>query len=151
MPPIKGDENAIKQVFINIIKNAVQAVSESGEINIYSKWVSDIVGICGNLCNSNLPLVPNLYSEKDNLKLIDIKNTSNKYYLRFEVADKPGILGAITSILGKYGISIESMIQKRKENSSVPIVLMTHEANESELLKALKTISIFLHLLFKIN
>lgn len=41
LPPIKGDENAIKQVFINIIKNAVQAVSESGEINIYSKWVSD--------------------------------------------------------------------------------------------------------------
>lgn len=112
----------------------------AGMMPTASAVVSDIVGICGNLCSSNLPLVPNLYSEKDNLKLIDIKDTSNKYYLRFEVADKPGILGAITSILGKYGISIESMIQKRKAGSSVPIVLMTHEAKESELLKALKTI-----------
>lgn len=41
LPPIHGDENSIKQVFINIIKNAVQAVDADGEINIISRWVSD--------------------------------------------------------------------------------------------------------------
>ncbi len=41
LPPIRGDENSIKQVFINIIKNAVQAVDKDGEIIIHSKWVSD--------------------------------------------------------------------------------------------------------------
>lgn len=41
LPPIHGDENSLKQVFINIIKNAVQAVGDDGEINIISRWVSD--------------------------------------------------------------------------------------------------------------
>lgn len=41
LPPIRGDENSVKQVFINIIKNAVQAVEADGEINIVSRWVSD--------------------------------------------------------------------------------------------------------------
>jgi len=39
----------------------------AGMMPTASAVVSDIVGICGNLCNSNLPLVPNLYSEKDNI------------------------------------------------------------------------------------
>jgi len=56
------------------------------------------------------------------------------------VADKPGVLGSITSILGKHNISIASMIQKGKKGRSVPIVLMTHEAKENDLLKAIKII-----------
>jgi len=112
----------------------------AGMMPTASAVVSDIVEICGNHCTSNSPLVPNLYSEKDNLKLIDLKDTSNKYYLRFEVVDKPGVLGSITSILGKHNISIASMIQRGNKGRSVPIVLMTHEAKESDLLKAIKII-----------
>ncbi len=112
----------------------------AGMMPTASAVVSDIIEICGNHCDSNSPLVPNLYSDKDELRLVDLKDTSNKYYLRFEVVDKPGVLGSITSILGKHNISIASMIQKGKKGRSVPIVLMTHEAGESDLLKALKSI-----------
>ena len=41
LPPLRGDENSIKQVFINIIKNAVQAVEDNGEIVVNSRWVND--------------------------------------------------------------------------------------------------------------
>ena len=41
LPLIMGDENSIKQVFINIVKNAVQAVQANGEIKIVSRWVND--------------------------------------------------------------------------------------------------------------
>ena len=112
----------------------------AGMMPTASAVVSDVVEICGNLCSSNSPLVPSLYSDKDNLKLVDVKDTSNMYYLRFDVIDKPGVLGSITSILGKHNISIASMIQKGKKGRSVPIVLMTHEAKESNLLKAIKII-----------
>ena len=105
-----------------------------------SAVVSDLIEISNNHYNSNNQLVPRLYSQNEDIKLIDMKETTNKYYLRFEVTDKPGILGSITSVLGKFNISIESMIQKRKESKTVPIVLMTHEAKEKDLLKALRTI-----------
>ncbi len=143
----KGTQLAdVKEAFnaIYIVGDAVGPTmlygQGAGMMPTASAVVSDIVGICGNHCTSNSPLVPNLYSEKDNLKLIDLKDTSNKYYLRFEVADKPGVLGSITSILGKNNISIASMIQKGNKGRSVPIVLMTHEAKENDLLKAIKII-----------
>ncbi len=112
----------------------------AGMMPTASAVVSDIVEICGNHCNSDSPLVPNLYAEKEKLNLVDLKDTSNKYYLRFEVIDKPGVLGSITGILGKHNISIASMIQKGKKGRSVPIVLMTHEAVENNLLRAIKEI-----------
>ena len=143
----KGTQLAdVKEAFnaIYIVGDAVGPTmlygQGAGMMPTASAVVSDIVEICGNHCTSNSPLVPNLYSEKDNLKLIDLKDTSNKYYLRFEVADKPGVLGSITSILGKHNISIASMIQKGNKGRSVPIVLMTHEAKENNLLKAIKII-----------
>ncbi len=143
----KGTQLAdVKEAFnaIYIVGDAVGPTmlygQGAGMMPTASAVVSDIVEICGNHRTSNSPLVPNLYSEKDNLKLIDLKDTSNKYYLRFEVADKPGVLGSITSILGKHNISIASMIQKGNKGRSVPIVLMTHEAKENDLLKAIKII-----------
>ncbi len=67
-----------------------------------------------------------------------IGETTSKYYLRFSVLDKPGVLARIAGALGNHGISIESMIQSaRKAGETVPIVLMTHEAREMDVRKAL--------------
>ena len=112
----------------------------AGMLPTASAVVSDLIEISNNIQNSTQQLIPRFYSEGKNIRLIDISDTVNQYYLRFVVADKPGILGALTSVLGKYNISIESMIQKRKQNKTVPIVLMTHQAREKDLLKALKQI-----------
>jgi homoserine dehydrogenase len=72
------------------------------------------------------------------LPIKPIGETVSKYYLRFSVVDKPGILAKITGALGDNGISIESMIQTaRKEGETVPIVIMTHEAREMDVRKAL--------------
>ena len=41
IPPIKGDENTIKQVFVNIIKNAIQSIPGKGKVTISTRWVND--------------------------------------------------------------------------------------------------------------
>ena len=47
----------------------------------------------------------------------------------------------IAGVLGKYDISIASMIQpERKEGLSVPVVLVTHDALEANIMKALSEI-----------
>lgn len=64
-----------------------------------------------------------------------------QYYLRFMTADAPGVLAQISGILGKYDISIQSMIQpERHEEDAVPIVIMTHEAKEANINQALAEI-----------
>ena len=68
----------------------------------------------------------------------------SKYYIRFSVVDKPGVIARIAGELGKNGISIESMIQSaRSVQESVPIVIMTHEAREMDVRKALAEIDSF--------
>ena len=63
------------------------------------------------------------------------------FYMRFSALDRPGVLSRISGILGKNDISIASVIQKgRRVNGAVPIVMMTHEAKEKNVHRALKEI-----------
>ena len=55
--------------------------------------------------------------------------------------DKPGVLSTISGILGKYSISIESVIQKgRGHTEAVPLVILTHEAGEAAVQQAVAEI-----------
>jgi len=64
-----------------------------------------------------------------------------RFYIRFSAIDKPGVLAAVSGILAKYKISIASVTQKQKKTGHlVPIVMMTHEALERNMSKALKEI-----------
>jgi len=73
------------------------------------------------------------------VKKIDELNT--RYYLRFSAIDKPGVLAGISDILAKNKISIATVSQKeRKKGQAVPIVMLTHDANEGKMRKALKMI-----------
>ncbi len=82
-----------------------------------------------------------------NVKRLAIKpmhEITSKYYLRFSVVDRPGVLAKIAGMLGNHGISIESMIQKgRSRDESVAIVIMTHEAREGNVRTALAEIDGF--------
>ncbi len=127
----------------------------SGPILLYGKGagmmptasavMGDIVDIARNIANNcNIP-VPNRGFNNTSMKKIKIKDIldiENKFYIRMSVVDKPGVLAAISGILGKRKISIASVIQKgRDENGTgVPLVIVTHETKEKELLKALDEI-----------
>jgi len=66
-----------------------------------------------------------------------------KYYFRFMAIDRPGVLSQISGILGKYGISIASVVQigRQKRKGAVPIVMLTHEAKDAQVEKALSEIA----------
>jgi homoserine dehydrogenase len=67
----------------------------------------------------------------------------SRYYLHFQVHDRPGVLARIAGALGEAGVSIEQMVQEGGAGSSgvaVDIVLLTHHANERDLSRALDAI-----------
>ena len=41
IPPVPGDYNSLKQVFLNIVRNASAAVRGEGTITVSTKWVAD--------------------------------------------------------------------------------------------------------------
>jgi homoserine dehydrogenase len=68
-------------------------------------------------------------------------NIETRYYMRFLVTDKPGVLAKIAGVLGRHHISIASVHQKeRRAARVVPVVMMTHEAKESDVRQALQHI-----------
>ena len=66
----------------------------------------------------------------------------NRAYLRFTVADRPGVLAQITAAMRDAGVSIESMIQHGhpEETGEEPVLvaMVTHEGPESGVAKALE-------------
>lgn len=62
---------------------------------------------------------------------VEFAQSTGRYYMRLNVADQPGVLAEITSILGKSGVSIASVIQHDAGSAGVvPLVIMTHTATE---------------------
>lgn len=62
------------------------------------------------------------------------------YYIRLQVADRPGVLGKITTAFGNNGISLESVVQRGRGDMSVPLIFVTHEVERDKLDIALKEI-----------
>jgi homoserine dehydrogenase len=58
------------------------------------------------------------------------------------VVDRPGVIADVTAILRDMGVSLESMLQRgRSPGEAVPVVLVTHEAQERAMRAALRLIA----------
>jgi homoserine dehydrogenase len=117
----------------------------AGQMPTGSAVVSDLVELGRNLLvRANGHRVPSLSYQEfaiEKTPLKKIEEVVMPYYMRFSALDRPGVLSKISGILGKYDISIVSVIQKgRRIKGAVPIVMMTHEAKEKNVHRALKEI-----------
>lgn len=67
----------------------------------------------------------------------------SKFYVRLRVADRPGVIAAITDLVARHGISIESFLQRPPEPgaTSVPIIFTTQPCPETELRAAIAELS----------
>lgn len=115
----------------------------AGMLPTGSAVVADIIGLGRSIVkgvSNRVSLFPEFRKPLKTVKIKPIREIQTRYYLRFAAVDKPGVLSKISGILGRNHISIHSVVQKgrRKRKGSVPIFMLTHEAKESNLLKAMK-------------
>jgi homoserine dehydrogenase len=83
------------------------------------------------------PFVP---YERDGA-VLPIDQVVSRYFVRLDVVDVPGTLAKIATIFGKAKIGISSVIQPEgHEGSSVPLILMLHDAPNGAVIKALAKI-----------
>jgi len=114
----------------------------AGENPAASGVVSDIIGLARGLHQSGgdgMPMPP--APEPGRLRVIPMRDVLSKFYLRFTVVDRPGVLSFIAGALGKRHVSIASCHQRgRSESGPVAVVMVTHQAREGALRKALARI-----------
>jgi homoserine dehydrogenase len=113
----------------------------AGALPTGSAVVSDIVGIARDIRRNAAERLPVLVKTGREIKIKKMDDVLSMYYFRFSALDKPGVLSKISGILGSNNISIASVIQKdRRIGEAVPLVVLTHEAKEKNVRKAIKEI-----------
>ncbi len=134
------------------VHNAVYIIGDyAGEMMLYgagagekptaSAVVSDIIDIARNIKSAAKKRISSLPEIATVKRLVPMDQIEARYYLRFTVIDKPGVLARITTILGENDISISAVTQKeRHPKNAVPVVVMTHLAREESVQRALKEI-----------
>ena len=140
---------------VNGTLNAISVSADAvGDILLYghgagmmptaSAVISDLADIAGNLASGGAGRVPIMGFQPDKIRPIAVMPMDDivtNYYFRFDAMDRPGVLAAISGILGKYAISLKFVHQKgRKTNGSVPVVMLTHLAREADVTRALSEI-----------
>lgn len=63
------------------------------------------------------------------------------YYLRMDLADKPGALAKIATVLGEAGVSIDRMRQYAHEDASAPVLIVTHKTTRADLNTAIEAMN----------
>jgi homoserine dehydrogenase len=112
----------------------------AGMMPTASAVMGDIIETSRDLRAGSAPQVPALGWK--NLQSWSVKPQQEirlSYFLRFTVIDKPGVLSAISGILGRHDISIAQAIQKSFEpaRGGVTLIILTHKAREMDLQAAL--------------
>jgi homoserine dehydrogenase len=114
----------------------------AGQMPTASAVVSDLVDVALGRAKLTFDSIKSLSGNCEKASVLDMSKIKTRYYLRYSIIDKSGVLAKITSVLGNHNISIASVIQKEtKENELVPLVMMTHLAEEGNLQNAILEIN----------
>ena len=114
----------------------------AGRMPTGSAVVADILDIARAVSAGAVSSLPRLPAHSlAPLQKRPVETVSGRYYCRFSAMDRPGVLARIAGILAENHISIASVVQKgRGATESVPIVMLTHEAQEASVQQALAKI-----------
>ena len=78
----------------------------------------------------------------DELSLVPMDNLKTKYYIRFAVADRSGVLAAMAQVFANHNVSVYSVVQRGKQDgNTVNITYVTHLAREKSVRAVLADIA----------
>lgn len=111
----------------------------AGEMPTASAVIADLIDMAVGRAQLTFSRL-DIWREHSPLPLLPATEVRRRFYLRFNVEDRPHVLADIADILGRHHISIASVIQKEAESAAisggpviVPLVIMTHESTEGAL------------------
>ena len=138
---VRGVYNAVL-VRGDMVKTSLFYGRGAGMEPTASTVLGDIADVVRNIVSGSPCRVPAVSLLTESRKLKDIGEIESRYYMRLSLRDEAGVVAQYSSILGRHGISIASLMQKEDNDSSdfVPVVLVTHRTVEKKVKAALAEI-----------
>ena len=129
---VSGGFNAIS-VYGHALGHALFYGRGAGQMPTASAVVSDLVGVALGvtpLAFRKLNIYPDSAAPAEVMPPDEVRS---RYYLRLTVKDQPGVMGQVSQILGRHGISLSAILQPETAEGQpgeplVPVVITTHRA-----------------------
>lgn len=135
---VDGVMNAVTVVGDRVGETMYYGAGAGGDATA-SAVISDIIDI---VRGNHGPMLGYKKGLESGLKLLHKDEIVSQYYLRLEVNDQSGVLATIASTLGRFGISIESMLQKPTKNEDrAKLLFTTHRCPEIKMQDAINALS----------
>lgn len=135
---------------VNGVFNAIYTVGDAAGENMFfgegagagpaaSAVMGDVLEVARHLQMGIKPIVGCTCT--DELPILSIEDLHTKYYIRFVVADRSGVLASAADIFAKYDVSVKTVTQRgNAARDDVDLVFVTHTAEERNVRKAIDDI-----------
>ena len=135
---------------VNGVFNAIYTVGDAAGENMFfgegagagpaaSAVMGDVLEVARHLQMGIKPIVGCTCT--DNLPILSVEDLHTKYYIRFVVADRSGVLASAADIFAKYDVSVKTVTQRgNAARDDVDLVFVTHTAEERNVRKAIDDI-----------
>lgn len=128
--PLATVRDAFNAVFVHgeAMDDAMFMGRGAGQMPTASAVMGDVVDVMRNLVHGCCGRVGcSCFKE---LLVKNINETSSKFFMRIQAADRRGVLANIASVLGNNDVSIAELAQKRRKGGTAEIVIITDTVEE---------------------
>jgi len=145
MVPLSAPIAHIEGVFNAVVADGdfsdtiMQEGRGAGERPTASAVVADIADIA---CGRSAPTFGVTIAQLAEVPPVEMSRHRGAYYVRLMVVDRPGVFADVAAVLRDHDVSMEAVLQRgRSPGEPVPVVMTTHETEESAMVGALGEIA----------
>jgi homoserine dehydrogenase len=128
LAPVEGPFNAVM-----VEAPAITEITMSGPGAGGTETATAVLGDVVSILAGEAPV------HEPRTRLEVVREAASSFYLHLEVADRPGVLARIADVLGRNGISVQSVVQ-RGLGTEARLVMVMHECPEASFYAALEEI-----------
>lgn len=136
--PLSSVRDSFNAVFVHgdAVDDAMFYGRGAGEMPTASAVVGDVIDVARNLqfgCNGRISCT--CYQ---NLPVKPFDEVKNKFFLRMQVKNEPGVLAKVASVFGGHKVSIRRVVQKHVQEEAAELVISTEKVKEYHIKDALR-------------
>lgn len=136
--PLASVRDSFNAVFVHgdAVDDAMFYGRGAGKLPTASAVVGDVIDTVRDIlygCTARISCT--CYQELPIKPLSDIKN---KFFLRLQVKNEPGVLSCVAAVFGNHKVSIARVVQKRVEEKQAELVIVTEKVKEYHIEDALR-------------
>lgn len=136
--PLASVRDSFNAVFVHgdAVDDAMFYGRGAGELPTASAIMGDVIDVARDIqyhCTGRISCT--CYRKTPIKRFDDVKN---KFFLRMQVDNKPGVLAAIASVFGVHKVSISKVVQKIITDGTAELVIVTEAVKEYHMQDALE-------------